>query len=109
MRGHRAKTLMAVVVVAILANGCGSSGESSTATTPSSPAATSATVAPATAVATSAPSAVAGPGACKYVTTAQASGLAASPVKAGVSRSATTGPVTLSTATTSSIRATLPE
>ena len=94
MRRHRAKTLMAVAAIATLANGCGSSGESSTATTASSPAATSATVAPATAVATSAPSAVAGPGACRYVTTAQASGLAASPVKAGVARSAATGPVT---------------
>lgn len=93
MGRHRAKTLMAVVVIATLANGCGSSRESSTATTASSPAATSATVAPASAVATSAPSTVAGPGVCRYVTTAQASGLAASPVKAGVTRSAATGPV----------------
>ena len=95
MRKDRAKSLMAVMVIATLANGCGSSGESSTATTASSPAATSATVAPAPTVAvTSAPSAVAGPGACRYVTTAQASGLAVSPVKAGVTRSAATGSVT---------------
>lgn len=41
-----------------------------------------------------APAAAAGPEACKYVTTAQASGFAGSAVRAGVSRSLATGPVT---------------
>lgn len=39
---------------------------------------------------------VTGEGACKYVTTAQASALAASPVKAGSERSVASGPVTFS-------------
>ena len=43
---------------------------------------------------TTAPPAATGTGACKYVTTAQASALATSPVKSGVSRSLATGPVT---------------
>src|SRR5437868_3491258 len=91
-RTYRARTLMGVVAIATLANGCGGGGESSTATTAASAGAPS--TAPVTSVAvTSAPTA-GGSGACRYVTTAQASGLAASPVKPGVARSLASGPVT---------------
>lgn len=84
---------MSLVVIAALANACGGAGESSTATTAAS-AGTTPSTAPVTSVAaTPAPSA-GGSGACRYVTTAQAAGLAASPVKAGVARSLPTGPVT---------------
>ena len=86
--------LIGVVAIATLTNGCGGAGESSTATTAVS-AGPGSTAAPTPSVAaTSAPSAGAGPGACRYVTTAQASGLAGSPVKPGVPRSLATGPVT---------------
>jgi hypothetical protein len=86
---------MAVVAIATVASACGSSGESSTATTVSGSAVTPSSVAPAPSVVTTpaAPTG-AGAGACRYVTTAQASGLAGSPVTSGVSRSLATGPVT---------------
>lgn len=84
---------MGLVAIATLASGCGGGGESSTPTTAAS--AGTPSTAPATSVAvTPAPSAAAGSGACRYVTTTQASGLAASPVTAGVNRSLATGPVT---------------
>ena len=84
-----------MVAIGMVANACGSSGESSTATTASGSAGTQATGAPTSAVVTPpvAP-AGAGPGACRYLTTAQASGLAASPVKPGVTRTLATPPVT---------------
>jgi hypothetical protein len=82
-----------LVVIATLSNGCGGSGESSTATTAAS--AGTFSTAPVTSVAvTPAPAAAGGQGACRYVTTTQAAGLAASPVKPGVARSLATGPVT---------------
>ena len=87
--------MMAAAVIATLANACGGGDGDSTAATASSTAAKASSTTPTPSVAaTSAPSAGAGPGACKYVTTAQASGLATSPVKAGVTRSLATGPVT---------------
>lgn len=84
---------MTFVVIAALATACGGEGESVTATTAGSAGAPS--TAPITsAAATPAPAAAGGSGACRYVTTTQASGLAASPVKPGVARSLATGPVT---------------
>src|SRR5215210_1751548 len=95
MTSHRRRTLMAVIAIAVLASACGGSDESSTATTASGSVGTSSTAAPGSSVATtSAPSASAGPGACKYVTTPEASALAASAVKPGVTRSLNSGPVT---------------
>jgi hypothetical protein len=90
-----AKRAMAVVAISMAANACGSSGESSTATTAAGSAGTPASGAPASSVAAApvAP-AGAGAGACKYLTTAQAAGLAASPVKPGVARTLATPPVT---------------
>ena len=85
--------LMSLVAIATLANGCGGGGESSTATT-AAPAGTPATAPVTSVAATPAPAVSGGSGACRYVTTAQASGLAASPVKPGVARSLATGPVT---------------
>jgi hypothetical protein len=84
---------MSLVVIATLSNGCGGAGDSSTATTAAS--AGTPSTAPVTSVAvTPVPAAAGGSGACRYVTTTQASGLAASPVKPGVARSLATGPVT---------------
>jgi hypothetical protein len=85
----------AVAMVGVLA-ACSSSGSPTAAT--SQPATSAATSAAATSAApsTAAPStssAALGTGACKYVTVDQASALAGSPVKPGVSRSLTTGPV----------------
>ena len=85
---------MAVIAVAIVTSACGggdvdnTANPGSTSSDQGSPATSSS---PAT---IAAPAAAAGPGACKYVTTAQASGLAGSPVKAGVTRTLATGPVT---------------
>ena len=89
-------TLMTVAVsaaVATLIAGCSSSKSSGTdtsaATTPSTQVTTSASIS------TSSSSAAAvGTGACKYVTVDQASQLAGSPVKPGVGRSFTSGPIT---------------
>jgi len=53
----------------------------------------SATTAAPSAAATTAPSVNTASGACKYVTTAEATSPATSPVKPGVSRSLTSGPV----------------
>ena len=86
---------MAAVAIATLASACGGADDNSTAATASSSVGGSPSTSPSPSVAaTSAPSAGAGPGACRYVTTAQASGLATSPVKAGVTRSLASGPVT---------------
>lgn len=91
-RTYRARTLMSLAVIATLSSGCGGGGESSTATTVAS--AGTPTTGSVTSVAASTPAAGGGSGACRYVTTTQAAGLAASPVKAGVARSLATGPVT---------------
>ncbi len=85
---------VAVIAFATVANACGGGDADGTATpapTSGDQASPAQSSAPATVVA---PSAAAGPGACRYVTTAQASELAGSPVKAGVTRSLATGPVT---------------
>lgn len=85
---------IAAIAVATMTSACGGGGADNTATpgsTPSDQGGSTPASSPATVVA---PAAAAGPGACKYVTTAQASGFAGSPVKAGVSRSLATGPVT---------------
>lgn len=92
-RTYRAPTLISLVVIATLSSGCGGSGQSSTATTAASTGTPS--TAPVTSIAaTPVPAAAGGSGACRYVTTTQASALAASPVKPGVARSLATGPVT---------------
>lgn len=92
---RRTHLAIAVIAIATLANACGSDGVDSTATPATSSDGNASTAVPAPSVAaTSAPAVSSGTGACKYVTTAQASGLAASPVKSGVSRSLATGPVT---------------
>lgn len=83
---------MSLVVIATLANGCGGAGQSSTATTSAS--AGTPSTAPVTSVAATPTPNAGGSGACRYVTTTQASGLAASPVKPGVARTLATGPVT---------------
>lgn len=86
---------IAVIAVAIVTSACGGGDADNTATpgpTFSDQGSPPPSSSPATIVAPAA--AAAGPGACKYVTTAQASGFAGSPVKAGVSRSLATGPVT---------------
>ena len=86
---------MAGMAIALLANGCGGAGDGSIAPTASTVAGNSSVAAPTPSVAaTSPPATGAGPGACRYVTTAQASGLAASPVKPGIPRSLASGPVT---------------
>ena len=87
---------MSFVVIAALSNACGGGGESSAATTATTAAsAGTASTAPVTsAAAAPTPAAASGSGACRYITTAQASGLANSPVKPGVNRSLATGPVT---------------
>lgn len=92
-RLFRAKALMSLLVIATLSSACGGAEESSTATTAAS--AGTPSTAPVTSLAgTPAPVGGGGSGACRYVTTAQASALAASPVKPGVARSLPTGPVT---------------
>jgi hypothetical protein len=89
-------TVLAAVAATGMLAGCSSSGSPTAATSqPASSAATSAaaTSAPPSSTAPSTSTAIPGTGACKYVTTDQASALAGSPVKAGVSRSLTSGPV----------------
>lgn len=86
MKPSRLTLCMVAAGAAAAIAGCGES--SSPRAGPSSASATpSITV-------TSAPSVAAALDACKYVTTAQASELATSPVKAGVGRVLTAGPVT---------------
>ena len=88
---------MTLVVMATLASACGGEGESVTATTAASagtPSTAPVTSAPVTSATKPAPAAAGGSGACRYITTTQASGLATSPVKPGVARSLATGPVT---------------
>jgi hypothetical protein len=89
----------AIAVVAVLATaGCG--GDSKTTTTAGGSATTVAGAPAATpttsagSAVTAAPSAATGTGACKYVSTAQASALATSPVKAGEPSSQTDQGVT---------------
>jgi hypothetical protein len=81
---------VAVAAVGVLA-ACSSSGSPTAAT--SQAATSAATSAAATSAAPSTSSAALGAGACKYVAVEQASALAGSPVKPGVPRSVTTGPV----------------
>lgn len=87
-RTHRFTTLSvgSVALLATLLAACGGGDDGGSATTP----------APETpsASATKEPAAVTGSGACEYVSTAEASDLAASPVKDGVNRSLDSGPVT---------------
>lgn len=84
---------MTLVVIATLASACGGGGESVTATTAGA-GGTPSTAPITSAAATPAPAAPGGSGACRYITTTQASGLATSAVKPGVARSLATGPVT---------------
>ncbi len=92
---RRWASVAGIVLMLVAIAGCGddsSSTDETTATTASG--ASSPSTAPS--VASSAPSggsADTTEGACKYVTTAEASALAGSPVKPGVARSVTTGPV----------------
>jgi hypothetical protein len=88
-----ARTVIAVTAIGMLTNACGGAGESSAPTTASGSPGTSSSASSTPSVATP-PAQEAGPGACRYVTRAQASGLAASPVQAGVTRSLATPPVT---------------
>ena len=85
---------IAFFAFATVASACGGGGDDSTASTgatsPGQDGDATQSSSPAT---IAAPSASAGPGPCRYVTTAQAAGLAASPVKPGVTRSLATGPV----------------
>ena len=94
--------------LAVALAGCSSSGSGgNTASKPaagsrSAPASSSApttAAASSSLVTSSAPAAAKGKGACKYVTTAQAAGLARSKVKPGVSQSVPSGPVTFNTCT----------
>ncbi len=92
----------ALVMVALAAAGCGGGDDDSTTSAGTTGPTTGATTgaAPATGVttpsvvSTSPSSGTVGTGACKYVTVAQASALATSPVKPGVNRSVPNGPVT---------------
>lgn len=91
----RTRTTIALVAFATLASACGGAGDDQTATTGATTASHDGGAAQSSSPATTAaPLAAAGPGACRYLTTAQASGLAGSPVKPGVTRSLATGPVT---------------
>jgi hypothetical protein len=92
----RIRVGVAAVVLATLGGACGgsSSDDAKPAATPTTSAPVT-TVAPIVTLPTVAPTTGgAGTGACKYVTTAQATALAGSPVKAGVNRSVSTPPVT---------------
>jgi hypothetical protein len=89
------RTLLSLVAAAGLAGllaSCSSSSSSNDKTSANTTTAGTVTSSSSTAAVTT-PAASNGSGACKYVSTAQASQLAGSPVKAGVSRSLTTGPV----------------
>jgi hypothetical protein len=87
-------SLAAVAGLAGLLASCSSSSSSNGKTSaPKTTASSAVTSSSSTTAVTTTPAASTGKGACKYVTTAQASALAGSPVKAGVSRSLTTGPV----------------
>ena len=100
-RRRRARVVgVGVALVLVFGAGCGD--DSSPTASDSTAGDTTATTASATSVAgtpgpsvvgTSPSSADTKTGACKYVTTAEASALATSPVKPGVARSLTTGPV----------------
>jgi len=94
-RQHRPWTVLAAVAIAASAGACGGGGGDGGS--PASDSAGSATSAApgASGAAPSGASADAGPGACGYVTTAQASGLAASPVMPGVTKSVPFGPFTM--------------
>jgi hypothetical protein len=84
-----------VVAIGLVANACGSSEDGSTGTNASGSAGTPTSASSANSVVTpTVAPAAAGPGACKYLTTAQAAGLAGSPVQPGVTRSLATPPVT---------------
>jgi hypothetical protein len=94
---RRWATVAGVALVLIAGVGCGddsspTAGDTSDTSAPSTSASGAATTTPSV-VTTAAPSTNTATGACKYVTTAEASGLATSPVKPGVARSLTSGPV----------------
>ncbi|MDT4914024.1 MAG: hypothetical protein QOC66_3152 [Pseudonocardiales bacterium] len=90
---------LVVVLAGCSSNGSGGDKTPTSTTAVSSPSVPATSAAPAGTTAapsqptSSKPPAATGSGACKYVTTAQATALAKSPVKAGVSRKLNTGPV----------------
>lgn len=93
---RRMVTAAGVALILLVGAGCGDDSSSTTATGPADSASDAPGTTPAPAAGTSAPSSgtATGTGPCKYVSTAQASALAGSPVMPGVARSLTTGPVT---------------
>ncbi len=97
MKPYRIRLGAVAVVLATLGVACG--GSSSDDAEPAATQTTAVTTAPVVSTTVSPtvtlPAATpAGTGACKYVTTAQATALATSPVKAGVNRTLSTPPVT---------------
>ncbi|MEA2686929.1 MAG: hypothetical protein QOE93_2124 [Actinomycetota bacterium] len=98
-RSRRSLQVGAALLLAVLVTaGCGDDTEPTTTANPSDTNAAdggpSTSSAPSVSPTTSPSSAAVGTGACKYVTTAQASALAMSPVKAGTNHSVPNGPVT---------------
>jgi hypothetical protein len=96
---RRSRIAAGIVGVTVVLVGC-SGGAAKTSSASAPPASQAGSVAsPVTATSappvtgTNAPLVATGTGACRYVTTAQAAALAASPVKAGVARSLASGPV----------------
>ena len=88
---------VALVLVALATAGCGGGDDSTTTAggADTTAAASATTAAPSASVApTTPPAATVATGACQYVTTAQAAALVTSPVKAGVTSSASQGSVT---------------
>lgn len=90
-RTRRSTTLgiVGAAVLAVLVTACGGGDSDGNATSASSPTRT-----PSASASSEPPAAQKGSGACKYVTTEQASDLATSPVKPGVNRSLDSGAVT---------------
>jgi hypothetical protein len=93
MNTHKRMSVLAAAVGLVALTASCSSSSKPKAQSTSGPTASAAKTSSSAAVTTS-PAGTTGSGACKYVTTEQASTLAGSPVKAGVSRSLATGPVT---------------
>lgn len=89
--GHRSRIAAGIVGATVVLVGCsGGAAKTSSARAPQT--SQEGSLAPPV-TATTAPMVATGTNACRYVTTAQASALAASPVKAGVARSLANGPV----------------
>ena len=91
---HR-RLVVGIIAIGLAATACSSSKNGTKSSAANTTSAGSSTSAPASSsAAASSTAAAAGTGACKYVTTEQASQLAGSPVKAGVERSLNSGPIT---------------